>query len=324
MFILDLNSFKDLFSGTNLYFMLIASVVNAVLIFYASLKFVLTLQQTGYKGKKYFKWLASPETPYLSRLMLLCLMGFLFFLVLNTCFTPVMGKDVASYIGFASYLLFTIVYINTESSVNAKVPLRKTKRLVRLCITYAILLCAISFGLLVLLNYLAYVIGDEMVAILRYSLICVMPILAPYILFLAYAINEPVEEFIRRRYVRIATNKIAKADVIKIGITGSYAKTSVKEILKTLFSQKYRVLATPKSYNTPLGIGIKRVGHIGFPAAAVAACRIGAVNAVALQGVCQIRLLFHPGIGGKRAGMLAQITYFISLILREANQMTGT
>lgn len=59
-------------------------------------------------------------------------------------------------------------------------------------------------------------------------------------------------------------------------------------------------------------------------AAAVTACRIGAVNAVALQSICQIRLLLHSSIGGKRAGTLAQITHFISLILREADQMTGT
>jgi multisubunit Na+/H+ antiporter MnhB subunit len=150
MFILDLNSFSELFSGKNLYFMLIASAINAVVIFYASLKFVLSLQQSGYRGKRYFKWLASPETPYLSRLMLLCLMGFLFFLVLNTCFTPMVGKEIASYVGFASYLLFSITYINTESSVNAKVPLRKTKRLVRLCITYVILLFLITFGLTVI------------------------------------------------------------------------------------------------------------------------------------------------------------------------------
>ena len=70
--------------------------------------------------------------------------------------------------------------------------------------------------------------------------------------------------------------------------------------------------------------GIERIGHICFPAAAVTARRIGTINPVALQGVCQIRLLFHPGIGGKRAGALAQITYFISLILCEANQMTRT
>lgn len=263
MFILDLDSFSELFSGKNLYFMLIASAINAVVIFYASLKFVLSLQQSGYRGKRYFKWLASPETPYLSRLMLLCLMGFLFFLVLNTCFTPMVGKEIASYVGFASYLLFSITYINTESSVNAKVPLRKTKRLVRLCITYAILLFLITFGLFVLLNLVAYAIGDEMVAILRYSLVCGMPILSPYILFIAYGINEPIEELIKRRYVKIAMQKIAKTDVIKIAITGSYGKTSVKEILKTLFSQKYRVLATPKSYNTPMGIAIAVKGLDG-------------------------------------------------------------
>ena len=70
--------------------------------------------------------------------------------------------------------------------------------------------------------------------------------------------------------------------------------------------------------------GIERVGHVRFPAAAVTARRIGTINAVALQSICQIRLLLHPGIGGKRTGMLTQITHFISLILREADQMTGT
>ena len=70
--------------------------------------------------------------------------------------------------------------------------------------------------------------------------------------------------------------------------------------------------------------GIKRVGHVRFSAAAVTARRIGTINPVALQGVCQIRLLFHPGVSGKCAGTLTQISYFISLILREANQMGGT
>ena len=70
--------------------------------------------------------------------------------------------------------------------------------------------------------------------------------------------------------------------------------------------------------------GIERIGHICFPAATVAARRIGTINPVALHGICQIRLLLHPGIGGKRAGTLTQITYFISLILCKANQVTGT
>jgi len=41
---------------------------------------------------------------------------------------------------------------------------------------------------------------------------------------------------------------------IVIAICGSYGKTTVKEILFTLFSQKYKVLATTRNENTPLGI----------------------------------------------------------------------
>jgi UDP-N-acetylmuramoyl-tripeptide--D-alanyl-D-alanine ligase len=78
----------------------------------------------------------------------------------------------------------------------------------------------------------------------------------PYILFLAYSINEPFENKIKKYYIRKTTEKLKNADVIKIGITGSFAKTSVKEILKTILSQKYRVLSTFGSYNTPMGISL--------------------------------------------------------------------
>ena len=257
------NSFSELFTGGQIFIYVFLSLVNGVLLFFASLKFLLVLQQSGYKGKRYFKWLKSPSTPYLSRLMLLCLLGFLFFCVLGVCFEPVWqvfldedGKTVAAYTGFFAHVFFAIVYINTEGSVNAKVPLKKTKRLVRLCITDILILTAFTFGLIVLLNGVAYFVGEEMSAILRFAPICITPILAPYILYLANLLNSPFEKIIARRYIRTATDKIKKSDVIKIGITGSYAKTSVKEILKTLLSQKYRVLATPDSYNTPMGISL--------------------------------------------------------------------
>lgn len=253
MFPIGIDKFSDIFSGASLFALIAISVINGVLLFFASMKFLLVLQQSGYHGKRYFKWLLSPETPYLSRLMLLCLLGLLFFCVLNTCFSYI-GDLAASYVGFASYIIFILTYIDSEKNVNAKVPIRKTKRLVRLCITYILVLAATTFGVLVLLNYIAFLIGDEMVGILRYCLICVLPIISPYLLFIAYCINEPTEEIIRRHYVNIAKNKLRESDVIKIGVTGSFGKTSVKEILKTVLSQKYRVLATPSSFNTPMGI----------------------------------------------------------------------
>lgn len=260
----SVHNFKDLFTGDQLAVYLVISAINAALLFFASFKFILVFQQCGYRGKKYFKWLANKETPYLSRMMLLCLLSFLFFCVLNICFSPlctrIMGQDLgqsaASYIGFISYILFSLLYIKTESSVNAKVPLKKTKRLVRLCITYAVLLFVFTFGLIILLDYIAFLIGDEVTALLRFSVICAMPISLPYILFLAYGLNEPFENALKRYHLRIAVDKLNSTDVIKIGITGSYGKTTVKEILRTILSQKYRVLASPESYNTPLGIAL--------------------------------------------------------------------
>lgn len=249
-------NFSELFSTASLLSIAGISVLSGVLLFFASLKFLLALQQCGYRGKRYFKWLTSPETPYLSRLMLLCILGFLFFLVLGTNFAPIVGEKAAAYVGFASFVLFTALYIRTESAVNAKVPLKKTKRLVRLCITFAVTLTVFVFGFMLLCSAIAIWIGDEIVWLLRYSLICGVPILLPYLLFVAYLINEPMEELIKRHYIRQAKTKLDNTDVLRIGITGSYGKTSVKEILRTILSQKYRVLATPASYNTPLGIAI--------------------------------------------------------------------
>ena len=254
MFPIGIKNFAELYSGDQILIYVIISVINATILFMASMKFILVLQQCGYRGRRYHKWLANKDTPYLSRLMLLCLLALLFFCVLNMTFVAMVGENFGSYIGFISYVLFSVMYINSEKHVNAKVPLKKTARIVRLCITFAILLVITSFGLITLLNYLAYVIGNEVFAVLRFALICVMPILLPEIVFVAYLINEPLERLIRRYYLRLAVNKLSNSNVIKIGITGSYGKTSVKEILKTILSQKYRVLATPASFNTPLGI----------------------------------------------------------------------
>jgi UDP-N-acetylmuramoyl-tripeptide--D-alanyl-D-alanine ligase len=256
MFPLLAKTFADLFTTEQVLLYLSLSAVNGLILFFSSMKFLLVLQQCGYHGTKYFKWLGNKDTPYMRRLMLLCLLALLFFCVLNMCFEPILGAEIASYAGLFSYVLFAITYIKTESRINAKVPLKKTKRLVRLCITYSIFLVAVTFGLMVLVNYLSFVIGDMVVALLRYCVLCVLPILTPFILFLAYCFNEPYEEVSRRRYLRIATRKLARTEVLKIGITGSYAKTTVKEILRTILSQKYRVLATPASYNTPLGIAL--------------------------------------------------------------------
>lgn len=254
MFPLDALKFSELYTGDQLLTYLLISFLNAVIIFFCSMKFILVLQQCNYRGKRYFKWMSHKDTPYMSRLMLLCMLALLFFCVLNMTFVSMLGNAFASYVGLCSYILFTLMYINTEKNINAKIPLKKTKRLIRLSITYFIFCFGLTFGMITLVNYVAFAIGNEVFAILRFAIICLLPLSIPVVLFLAYIINEPIEYLIRKYYIVRAVNTLNRTSIIKIGITGSFAKTSVKEILKTILSQKYRVLATPSSFNTPLGI----------------------------------------------------------------------
>ena len=75
-------------------------------------------------------------------------------------------------------------------------------------------------------------------------------------MIIAIFLASPTERFIKERYINSAKRKLRKKEyknLIRIGITGSYGKTSTKFILQTILSEKYNVLATPESYNTTMG-----------------------------------------------------------------------
>lgn len=54
--------------------------------------------------------------------------------------------------------------------------------------------------------------------------------------------------------VQMARRRLKASKARIVGITGSYGKTSTKEILAALLAERFRALKTPASYNTPLGI----------------------------------------------------------------------
>ena len=87
--------------------------------------------------------------------------------------------------------------------------------------------------------------------------------LSPYFIFaaadlivlLSARIIQPLENRINQRFIRSAREKLAaNPELICIGVTGSYGKTDVKLMLKTILAEKYSVLATPASFSTILGI----------------------------------------------------------------------
>ena len=79
-------------------------------------------------------------------------------------------------------------------------------------------------------------------------------LLAPLTLPIANVLMIPAETLVRESYLRSARQSIAVANPTIIAITGSYGKTSTKEYVAHLLEGRYRVLKTPKSYNTLMGV----------------------------------------------------------------------
>ena len=104
----------------------------------------------------------------------------------------------------------------------------------------------------------------------------------------------PVEKFINELYFRDAQRILRqRPDLIRIGITGSWGKTSVKFILGALLQEKYNTLITPSSFNTPMGLtSVIRTklepGHRVFVA------EMGARHVGDIKELCR---LVHPQFG---------------------------
>ena len=90
-----------------------------------------------------------------------------------------------------------------------------------------------------------------------------LPFIAPLVLVVSHTIMEPLEASIRDWYVRDARKTLDRFSPTVIGITGSYGKTSTKFITAHLLESRYRVLMTPESYNTAMGICRVIRGQLG-------------------------------------------------------------
>lgn len=125
-------------------------------------------------------------------------------------------------------------------------------------------------------------------------LLAVFALLLPITVALSGLVAWPIEKGISEMYFRDAQRILKnRPDLIKIGITGSYGKTSVKFILGTLLSEKYQTLVTPSSFNTPMGV-TKIIRTKLTPAHQVFVAEMGARHVGDIKELCR---LVHPRYG---------------------------
>ena len=101
-------------------------------------------------------------------------------------------------------------------------------------------------------------LGDiEFIQVIALSSVGLIHFLAaPLWLIAGNVIMQPVESALRRHYLRQAAATLDKINPKVIGITGSYGKTTTNSFLRDILSVRFRAYATPKSYNTLMGISL--------------------------------------------------------------------
>lgn len=85
-------------------------------------------------------------------------------------------------------------------------------------------------------------------------IIYLIPIFLPFVIILANFINKPFEKIIKRKFLKKAIIKLEKIKPLKCAITGSFGKTSCKNIIYEILNGSYNVYKTPHSYNTLMGL----------------------------------------------------------------------
>lgn len=107
-------------------------------------------------------------------------------------------------------------------------------------------------------------------------------------------ITLPLENRIAKGFVDDAARILGEhKDLIVIGITGSYGKTSVKTFLHALLSVKYNTLMTPGSFNTTMGV-VRTVREQLRPSHQIFLAEMGAKQAGDIKEICD---LVHPKYG---------------------------
>jgi len=121
-----------------------------------------------------------------------------------------------------------------------------------------------------------------------------LDILLPFFISAVVLIFQPWASFLRNRIIKKAKKKREKfKNLIVIGITGSYGKTSTKEFLATILAERFNVLKTKEHQNSEVGISQCILEDLK-PETEIFVCEMGAYNRGGIKLLCDI---VQPQIG---------------------------
>ena len=220
-----------------------AAFILCVILCYSAIigKFAAVFQQCGYRADEYAKCFFSSLAEEWQKLVFCsaCLCVYSLAAAAAPKLWIVAAVDLAFFAGV------TIIY-RAKSKIRVKA--KFTKRFTRIFVVgflffFAINACVFYFAKR--FGLLAYALPITAISVT----------LIPLSLIFGAAINYPYDRIKYLLTIRGAKKKLSENKNLKvIFVTGSFGKTTTKRYLYELLKDDYKTVATPKSFNTPIGI----------------------------------------------------------------------
>lgn len=201
---------------------------------------------------------------------------FIFDLINYLNYSVIFNNIIISLVCSIALLVLSTIVRNKYKIKNIKKPLVLTSRVKRLYSFYIISVIIFTY------------INTE------YIYISVVPLFLIPIFLLSGLLDWPLEKFISELYFRDARKRLtSQNNTIRVGITGSYGKTTVKVILNDMLNSMIPTLKTPRSFNTPMGI-TRTIREKLLPSHRIFLAEMGSRHIGDIKELCR---LVQPQIG---------------------------
>ncbi len=217
---------------------LISLLPYLIFVLFKLKKAIHMLQQNYYdESERYFLWiLKNPKKVWLELDIWFPILAILLF---TNGSIPAIGFSIF-------YILLVCEYHVRRTQEQVKKPLVITARVKRLMITLFILYVIVIAPMLIFYC--------EQYVVFYYLFLALFTYLGYFVVKLANFMNKPVEAYVYHYYKKKAIKKMKTLNIPVIGVTGSYGKTSSKNIIHDILNVKYNVFVSPKNFNTPYGL----------------------------------------------------------------------
>ncbi len=209
-------------------------------------------QLDAYNANRFLRWEVSSRAEglyFLKNVGVLALFGIICALLYPAAADTDSRRWIASVVLILAFLALVGMVLRLPER-EIKQAFTRTPRAVRLLVAACIVQGTLTFAILSVIPLAASPFTPFSIAAGGW----IAFLLAPLTLPIGNVLAAPIEAAVRQSYLHSARQALDRAHPTVIAITGSYGKTSTKEFVAHLLGARYRVLKTPKSYNTLMGV----------------------------------------------------------------------